>query len=110
VSLYEVDRTRWGRMTIFEQMGNISSEVGRSLAASRAGDQARFEKALIRALELFDATVECVLKTKPFRAKEILRAKDQYLQLFFGDEQDPAASASLERYLYQFALAARRLR
>jgi len=45
-----------------------------------------------------------------FRAKEILRAKDQYLQLFFGDQREALAAASLERYFFNFALAARRHR
>lgn len=55
---HEVDRGRWARMTILEQTGNISSEVGRSLNAHRSGDVERFDQALSRALDLFDATVE----------------------------------------------------
>ena len=110
MSPHDVDRVKWAQMTIFEQMGNIYSEVGRSLAAHRAGDQVRFEQALIRALDLFDATTECLIRETPFRAKEILRAKDQYLQLFFGDSTDSMAAASLERYFFNFALAARRHR
>jgi hypothetical protein len=69
-----------------------------------------FEQALIRALDLLDATVECLLRSAPFRAKEILRAKDQYLQLFFGDSADSMDAASLERYFSNFALAAQRHR
>ena len=27
---YEIDRERWAKLTIFEQMGNIGAEVGRA--------------------------------------------------------------------------------
>jgi len=32
---YQIDRARWAGMTIFEQMGNIGSEVGRTLKAKK---------------------------------------------------------------------------
>ena len=107
---YQVDRGRWFSLSLMEQMGNIGSEVGRSIQAKRAGDQARFEAALTRALDLFNATAASVLRSKPFRAKEILRARDQYLELFFGDHPDMSDAPALERYFFQFALAARRSR
>lgn len=108
MSPHEMDRSRWGRMTILEQMGNISSEVGRSLSAHRSAEQERFDQALSRALDLFDATVECLVGTdKSFRVKEVLRARDQYLQLFFDGVHDASAAQSLERYFHQFAIAAR---
>ena len=34
------DRQKWQSLTIFEQMGNIGSEVGRAFAARRRGDTA----------------------------------------------------------------------
>lgn len=104
---YQVDRKRWAAMTLIEQMGNIYSEVGRSLRAQRDGDDEQFQNALIRALDLFDATVESTLTHKPFRAKEILRAKDQYLRLFFGNDAEPVDPEGVERYFYHFAVAAR---
>lgn len=107
---YHIDRERWFGMTLMEQMGNIGSEVGRSIKARRSGDQERFEATLIRALDLFDATAAAMLKDKPFRAKEVLRARDQYLELFFGDKSDLSAADSLEKYFFQFAVAARRNR
>ena len=107
---YHVDRERWFGMTLMEQMGNIGSEVGRSINARRSGDEARFQAALRRALDLFNATVEGMLRDKSFRAREVLRARDQYLSLFFGDNPDLSDAPALERYFSQFAMAARRNR
>jgi len=97
---HTVDRARWARMTIFEQMGNIGSEVGRTLKAQRNGDD--FEPALIRALDLFDATTQQLVTAKSSQTKEVLRSKDQFLEAVYG-KQDP----SIENYFMQYALAAR---
>ncbi|HEU5187571.1 MAG TPA: hypothetical protein VFT87_03640, partial [Candidatus Saccharimonadales bacterium] len=79
IPTYAVDRKRWASMSIFEQMGNISSEVGRSIIAKRRNNQEDCNYAVIRALDLFDATVDDLIKQKSSRVKEVLRAKDQYL-------------------------------
>jgi len=97
---YQVDRQRWFTLTIFEQMGNIGSEVGRSFKAKKQNKD--FEPAMIRALDLFDATAEHMLQTTPHRLKELLRAKEQYLNaLYLHDDYE------LENYFTQFAIAAR---
>ena len=57
MSNYEVDREKWARLTIFEQMGNIGSEVGRASIARDKGNQQRCDAAFDRALDLFDATL-----------------------------------------------------
>ena len=98
---YSVDRERWGRLTILEQMGNIGSEVGRTIKTKKRGDD--FEPALIRALDLFDATVEALVAKKSHRTKEVLRAKDQFLHALYTREDD-----KIEEYFMQFAIAARR--
>ena len=97
---YAIDRERWNQLSIFDQMGNIGSEAGRTLKLKRNGED--FQDALIRALDLFDATVELLVQDKSHRTKEVLRARGQFLQaLFIAD--DP----SIETYFMQFAIAAR---
>ncbi len=107
MSAYRVDRVRWPKMGIFDQMGNLYSEVGRSIKAKQAGDEAGFEAALARALDLFDATTEALVAEKSVRVREVLRAKDQYLQLFYGGEESFSDAPKLENYFMQFAVAAR---
>ena len=103
---YQVDRAAWARMGILEQMGNIGSEVGRAIAATRAGKQKRADAAFDRALDLFDATIESVAASSPHRLKEVLRAREEFAKLFFGGTFDSDAD-SVERYFSQFAIAAR---
>ena len=100
---YAVDRDKWAGMSVFEQMGNIGSEVGRSLAAKRRHDVVASSAAMIRALDLFDATTEAWLVSSPPRTKELLRAREQYLEDYFG----PSGGNGIERYFMQFAIAAR---
>jgi hypothetical protein len=104
---YTVDRKRWAAMTIFEQMGNIYSEVGRSIAAKQRRKQQDCDYAVIRALDLFDATVDGLVKQKSVRTKEVLRAKDQYLHAIYDPHTTPEVFTSIDRYFMQYAIAAR---
>jgi hypothetical protein len=107
MSHYAVDRQRWAQLTIFEQMGNIYSEVGRTYKARQQGDTQAAEEAVTRALDLFDATVSALVKQKSVRAKEVLRAKDQFLHTVYDQPVDPQDQASLDKYFLNFAVAAR---
>ena len=103
---YCIDRQRWAKLNILEQMGNIGSEVGRSISAYRTGNMKRADAAIDRALDLFDATIEVLVAQKSYRVREVLRARDQYTRLFF-DGTFEADADNLERYFMQFAIAAR---
>ena len=43
---YSIDRDRWSKMTIFEQMGNISSEVGRAIKAKHQNNSKDLEASI----------------------------------------------------------------
>ena len=104
---YHIDRERWGRFTTFEQMGNIGSEVGRAFNSKKRGDEAAMQGAMVRALELFSATVEILTKQKSVRAKEVLRSRDQFLTLLTSPNATPDELDALEKYFMRFALTAR---
>ena len=95
-----INRERWARMSLIEQMGNISSEVGRAI--NSRDDPERRDHAIERALDLFSATATCY---SGLRLREILRARDEFLRLFYDDSTDFDGVA---RYFHQFAIAARR--
>ena len=99
MSEHVFDRQKWQNLTIFEQMGNIGSEVGRAFAARRRGDTAAMNGALYRGLDLLDATAEQLAHQKSPKLREVLRARE----LFAGMEDE-----SLEDYFMWFALAARK--
>jgi len=104
---YRVDREKWAQYSLVEQMGNISSEVGRAIIAHRAGNKVREDRAVDRALDLFSATVDAWIDTPyAYRLKEVLRARDEFLRLFFDGTFEEDAD-NIERYFTYFALLAR---
>ena len=98
---------RWRTLTILEQMGNIGSEVERAIRAHEAGRQDRFDRALHRALELFDLTAADDRWRGP-RRREILRAREEFCRLFFDPDPPTGSADGLKRYFLYFAIAARR--
>lgn len=94
---------RWRTLAIAEQLANVGSEVERAIRAHEAGRMPRFERALDRALELFDLTAADDRWRGP-RRREVLRAREEFCRLFFGDP--PAGSArGLQEYFLRFATA-----
>ena len=97
------DKERWQSMTIFEQMGNIGSEVGRALSAKSRGDKSSMTGAFYRGLDLIDASVEKLIQEKSPKTKEFMRAREQFAEAVLTDKED----LTLEKYFFDFALAAR---
>lgn len=104
---YQVDRERWGRFTLFDQMGNIGIEVSRTIRAGMRHDSEGLKQGIIRSLDLFEATTKPLLSQKSPRAKEVLRAKEQFLQIVSDGTFDSAQATSLDRYFLLYAIAAR---
>lgn len=104
---YQVDREKWNEMGLINQMANIYSEVGRTIKWRASEND--FQAAFARALDLFSATTEYLVSThQKARLKELLRSRDQFINLFFGDKKASEADCkSLENYFMYFALAAR---
>ena len=101
--VYEVDRAKWSTLDIFNQMGNIYSEVGRTFTSSGTN---RIQ-AMSRAIDLFDATADSLAKLKSPKLKEVLRAKEEYLRIANAHYLDQTDIQGLDRYFMHFAVAAR---
>jgi hypothetical protein len=108
MSEHVFDQAKWQAMSIFAQMGNIGSEVGRAAKAYSTNDVASFEGATKRALDLFDATCAVLVTQKSPRLKEVLLARDQFTSQYFSDI--PYVDSGLETYFMQFAIADRMTR
>ena len=100
---------RWGNLTIAEQLAHVGSEVERALRAHEAGNDARRDFAIGRALELFDLTVADARWRGP-RRREVLRAREDFCGQLFADGPPAASAAGLRRYFLAFAVLARRVR
>jgi hypothetical protein len=101
----ELAAGRWQNLTILEQLANVGSEVDRAIRADEAGKHERRDRAIDRALELFDLTAADPRWRYP-RKREVLRAREEFCRLFFGGPRHGEA-ASLQKYFLYFAVAAR---
>ena len=93
----------WKNHSIAYQMGNIGSEVSRSLKWAAQGNKARADKAIDRALELFDFTIEANVDNRA-RLTEILKARDEFCDYFFGGNSYHTDPAIMQRYYDGFAM------
>ena len=104
MSSHVFDRKAWADMDVFNQMGNIGSEVSRALSAKHRGKEDRMRAAFYRGLDLIDETAKLWAGRKQPGLKELLYARELFARSITTDEEDP----TLENYFMQFALAARK--
>ena len=97
---------RWFELTLDEQMGNIGSEVGRSINWKVKGNLGQSSRALDRGLELFDLTLADKRRTKS-ELKEIARAREVVCDFLAGENEYNSDEKFLNDYFMQFAVAAR---
>ncbi len=102
----ELAAGRWVKMTFLEQMANIGSEVSRALKWKKKENKVYCEKAIFRALELIELTIDSV-KTFP-RYKELARLRESLLDYFFGSNQFSSTDKLWQKYFDHFNYACRK--
>ena len=100
----ELANGRWASLSFAEQMGNIGSEVSRSLKNQNKPE--RFRGAFDRALELFDLTIEAN-RDNSSRLRELCRAREEFCDYFF-DNSFNTNPTSMQRYYDHFIFLSRR--
>ncbi len=103
MSEHVFDRQAWAQLDVFNQLGNVGSEVGRALAAKRQGKHERMQAAFYRGMDLLNATIEAWAGRGDVALPELLIAREQFANSILTDDEDP----TLEKYFTQFAVAAR---
>ena len=98
---YLFDYDKWASLSLYEQMGNIGSEVGRTMNAIQQGDKASMQGAYYRGLDLIDATVASWSSLA--RRRELLRAREE----FSTAVESQTVDRRLDNYFMQYAIAAR---
>ena len=101
-------RDRWARLSVCEQMANIGSEVGRGLNWRNKGNEDQSRKAVIRALDLLNLSLDTV---RPFsRLKEFARLREALVDYFFESNQFASSEKLWRSYIDHFNYFARRNR
>lgn len=96
-------RKDWLTRPITYQMGNIGSEVSRALKWTAKGNQPRADKAIDRALELFDFTIEANLASHA-RLTEILKAREEFCDYFFDNNSWHTDPTKMQKYYDGFVM------
>lgn len=96
----------WLKMPITTQMGNIGSEVSRSLKWTAKGNEERANSAIDRALELFDFTIEANVKN-PARLAEVLKAREEFCDYFFNHNSYHTDPVKMQKYYDGFVMMER---
>jgi hypothetical protein len=94
---------KWKDYSIQFQMSNIGSEVSRALKWTAKGNQSRADKAIDRALELYDFTIEANTGN-PSRLMEILKAREEFCDYFFNGNSWHTDPAKMQKYYDGFAM------
>lgn len=97
---------KWFTMSLSQQLGNVGSEVGRASNWQKKGQAEMTNKALNRAFDLLDLTISD--KRWYVARKELCRAREVLADTFLGDRQYGDTPEKLEKYFFEFALAARK--
>ena len=97
---------RWRKMSLAEQMGNIGSEIERTISWEKKGNKEYSMNAFYRALELIDLTISDKRWSGP-KTKELTRLRESVCDLFAGNNIYNTSYEYLQKYFYQFALMAK---
>ncbi|MEK7285773.1 MAG: hypothetical protein AAB035_00535 [Nitrospirota bacterium] len=100
----ELASGRWFTLSLFEQLGNIGSEISRATRREEKKDRI-YENAITRAFELLDLTL-----ADPrwhHRLKELVRVREVLADTIFGGHLYDTHLSDLDRYFFHFAVAAR---
>jgi len=98
----------WQKLSFFEQMANIGSEVIRAMNWKRKGNQGYSQRAFERALELLSLTIDDPANKTKTRLKELTRLYEVLVDYFAGNNLYSFQEEPMERYFLAFTYAVRR--
>jgi len=96
---------RWQKLSFFEQMANIGSEVNRAVNWQKKNKKELLQSAAERALELADLTIQD--KRNIHRLRELTRLREVIADCFFGDNIYGSTPQNWHSYFFAFNYAAR---
>ncbi len=97
---------RWWELSLYEQLGNVGSEVSRALRWKTRNPQVA-QGAIERVLELLDLTLaDPRHRNSVTRLREIARAREVLVDFLVGSNEYRSTGDSLQRYFDAYAVAA----
>ncbi|MCE5223428.1 hypothetical protein LLG10_04470 [bacterium] len=100
----ELASGKWRELSFLEQMGNIGSEIDRTIKWKLQQKPDLSSKVFERALELVDLTIQDPKNLK--RLRELCRVREALVDYFIYDNQYESNDDLWHQYFYVFAYAA----
>ena len=97
---------RWLTLSLASQLGNVGSEYERALRWKERGDQARFQPAFERLLELLDLTISDP-RWRNHRLKELTRLREVICDELYNQASEFRHTSNLREYFLYFGILAR---
>lgn len=101
----KLSQGRWQKLSFFEQMANVGSEVERAINWKNKKDEEYSKMAFERALELIDLTIADEKNRK--RLRELTRVREVLVDYFIGGNHYSSSHKNWKNYFYGFAFASR---
>ncbi|WP_294960911.1 hypothetical protein [uncultured Fibrobacter sp.] len=101
----ELAAGRWAEMPLALQMLNIGSEISRANRWKTKGNQVQVERAVFRALELIDLTIEA--QRGKHNLKEFTRMRETICDYFLGDNIYRSTGKQIQRDFDMFLLGSK---
>lgn len=95
---------RWFRFSLFEQLGNVGSDIERTVQLKNRGMLEDSGCAFDRSLELLDLTIADPKNRR--HLKEIVRAQELLVDYFMYDNEYGSTDECWQNYFFDFAYAA----
>ena len=95
----------WVKLSFFQQMANIGSEVERTIIWENKKNHLYGQKAIKRALELLFLTIAD--SKNRHRLKELTRLHEVLIDYFFGQNQYSSSNRLWQKYFYAFTYLSR---
>ena len=100
----ELTAERWFRFSLFEQLGNVGSDVGRAIRWKEKGEAEYSYGAVLRMLQQMNYTIADP-KNRGSQLREIVRMREILTDYFLGDNEYKSTPEFLQKYFDDFALA-----
>ncbi len=104
-----MDYQTWQRLSIYDQLGTIGTEIGRTITWRHNPQFGKPESAFFRGLEYLDLTISDPKNLGP-KLKELCRVREVLVDWYYGSEIYAATDDELTRYFEPFAIASNLLR
>ena len=94
-----LSQERWNNLSLYEQMANIGSEVGRAISWKEKNSHIA-QSAFYRALELIDLTAKDRKNIR--RLKEVLRSREMFVDFFLYENVYKTDKIFWDKYFLAF--------